>query len=467
MEILLLILSMLVAIAAVGGLVWALLSLRQLRLRFKPILDLEAEQRRIKGELQTLTKTMRKRRADWQSEFEATSSELRELSRHLDHVRDRANLESYGLYTPRYDFATSEDYKGRLDSIRQLQKKMIRDKNAAICTTEWTVEGSKVKGRQMTQRQLKLQLRAFNGECDAAISKVKYNNVVAIDERLNNAHDAINKLGEPNHCSLTSTYLHLKQQELYLVHEYQEKKQEEKEEQRRIREQMREEERARKEIEKARTDAERDERRYQEALEKAQADLQSASEAKQAKLQHKIAALEARLDEAHTNKERAISRAQLTKSGHVYVISNIGSFGTDVFKIGMTRRLDPLDRVKELGDASVPFPFDIHAMIYSDNAPEMEGTLHRHFEKHRVNLVNHRKEFFHIAAVELETIVKQQGGSIEFTLVAEAEEYHKTMLMRDQGETKDDNNVVEIEIADMTKRLEDRMKGWQEKPALG
>ena len=431
------------------------------------LLDLEAEQERVRGDLKTLTKTIKERRNAWQSEFEVTSSELRELSRHLDHVRDQANLESCGLYTPRYDFATSERYRGRLEGVRQQQKQMIRDKTAAVCSTEWTVEGSKVKGRQMTQRQLKLQLRAFNGECDAAISKVKYNNVLAIEERLKRTFEAINKLGEPNHCTLTLNYLDLKLQELYLAHEYQEQKQEEKEEQRRIREQMREEERARKEIEKARADAERDETRYQEALAKARADMRSVSEAKQAKLQEKIAALEARIEEAHANKERAISRAQLTKSGHVYVISNIGSFGTDVFKIGMTRRLEPLDRVKELGDASVPFPFDIHAMIYSDNAPEMEGTLHRHFEKHRVNLVNHRKEFFHIAAVELEAIVKQQGGSIEFTLIAEAEEYHKTMLMRDQGEAKDDNNTVEIEIAATTKRLEDRMKHWHEKPALG
>ncbi len=454
-----LILTMLIALVAVAGFVWALLTMRQMRQRFKPVLDLDEEQRRLQGALKDLSREITQKRDAWQTEFTETTSELRQLSRHLDHVRDQASIESYGLYRPRYDFAESDQYKDRLDHLRDQQKAMIRGKTAAVCPTEWTVEGSKTKGRQMVQRQLKLQLRAFNGECDAAIDKVRYNNVVAIAERLRRAFDAINKLGQSNHCAIAATYFELKLQELYLAYEYQTKKQAEKEEQRRIQAQMREEERARREIEKAQLEAEREEEQYQGALEKARADLQSASEAKQSKLQDKIAALEARLAEAHANKERAISRAQLTKSGHVYVISNLGSFGEGVFKIGVTRRLEPFDRVKELGDASVPFPFDVHAMIYSQDAPTMENALHRHFDQHRVNLVNRRKEFFRVSGAELEKVVRRQGGSVEFTAIAEAEEFRQSVLLREAGNQSDDQNA-DVEIASTTQRLEERFKQW-------
>jgi uncharacterized membrane protein YqiK len=173
--------------------------------------------------------------------------------------------------------------------------------------------------------------------------------------------------------------LQLKLDELNLAHEYEEKVQAEKEEQRRIREQMREEEQAQREIEKTRQDAEKEENRYADALRKAQDDAAKADGKKQQKLLAQIAELEMKLAEAHANNERALSRAQQTRSGHVYIISNIGPFGEHVYKIGMTRRLDPMDRVKELGDASVPFEFDVHAIIYADDAPKLENTLHRVF----------------------------------------------------------------------------------------
>jgi len=460
--VLVLIMTILIAISAIGGLTWALLRLHKLKKRFGPVVDLDAEQRRIERELEQLYKLRTKTRSAWEKEYATTISELETLSGQLDHVRDQVSLESYGLYTPRYDFSESIHYKDRLDLVRSKQKEMIRMKTAAVCPVDWAVEGSKTKGRQMTQRNLRLQLRAFNGECDAAISKVKHSNIKAIEERIDRAHDAINKLGESNSCSVTHEYLVLKLQELYLAHEYQEKKQAEKEEQRQIKEQMREEARAEKEIEKAQANAEREEQRYEKALEDAKNELQDASDAKQSKLQEKIAALQARLDEAHTNKERAISRAQMTKSGHVYIISNIGSFGENVFKIGMTRRLEPLDRVKELGDASVPFPFDIHAMIYSENAPEMESTLHRHFTDQRVNLVNTRKEYFRVDAHELESVVRKHGSEVEFTLAADAEEYYKSMAILEQKNNSQPEDVPDIEVLNAKNQFEDRMRQWQD-----
>ncbi|MEL6615500.1 MAG: GIY-YIG nuclease family protein, partial [Bacteroidota bacterium] len=149
-----------------------------------------------------------------------------------------------------------------------------------------------------------------------------------------------------------------------------------------------------------------------------------------------IEELERRLAEAHANKERAVSRAQMTRAGHVYVISNVGSFGENVYKIGMTRRLDPMDRVRELGDASVPFRFDVHAIIYSDDAPGLEAELHRQFDTKRVNRVNTRKEFFRVPLDEVARVVQENHGEIEFTLAAEAEEYRKTLALLKKSSTE-------------------------------
>lgn len=212
------------------------------------------------------------------------------------------------------------------------------------------------------------------------------------------------------------------------------KKYQEQEEQRIIREQMREEEKALRELEKAKQDAEREERRYQEALEKARRDVESATGNAQQKLFSQIEELQKRLVEAEANKERAISQAQLTKSGHVYIISNIGSFGEDIYKIGMTRRLEPMDRVKELGNASVPFPFDVHAMIFCENAPELESRLHKRFYDRRMNKANERKEFFRVSLEEIVKVVRETDEELKicrseviFTKIAEAADYRKTL----------------------------------------
>lgn len=300
---------------------------------------------------------------------------------------------------------------------------------AAVCDTAWEVNGSRAEGRKQINHTLKLILRAFNGECDAAVAKVKYNNVHVMQARILKAWEAINNLVVVQRAEITREYLDLKLEELYLAHEYQEKVQEEKEEQRRIREQMREEEIALRELERAKLEAEKEELRYEAALRKASADAERAVGEKQQKLLSQIDELQRRLAEAHANKERAVARAQMTRSGHVYIISNVGSLGEHVYKIGMTRRLDPMDRVKELGDASVPFSFDVHAIIYSDDAPTLENKLHRLFHQRRVNLINERKEFFRATIEEIAKAVRENHGEIEITMAAEAVEYRKTLAM--------------------------------------
>ena len=150
------------------------------------------------------------------------------------------------------------------------------------------------------------------------------------------------------------------------------------------------------------------------------------------RLKSELIALELQLSEAKAKSERALSMAQQTKSGYVYIISNIGSFGYGVFKIGMTRRLEPLDRVRELGDASVPFTFDVHALIYSDDAPALESELHRHFGEHRLNLVNNRKEFFRVALPKLKAKLEELKPDLEFISDTEAQDYHQSQLINQQ-----------------------------------
>lgn len=216
-----------------------------------------------------------------------------------------------------------------------------------------------------------------------------------------------------------------------MASEYQEKKQAEKEEQQAIRAQIKEEEKVAKEIENARIKAEQEEQRYQKEIEKTKAEAEQANGENHDNLMLKIQELEAKLQEAEANKERALSMAQQTKRGHVYIISNIGSFGDDVYKIGMTRRLEPLDRVKELGDASVPFAFDVHAVIFSENAPQLEHDLHQMFDNRRLNLINNKKEFFKVSLAEIEAFIKENcNADIQFTKLAEAKEYRETLALQ-------------------------------------
>jgi DNA repair exonuclease SbcCD ATPase subunit len=266
------------------------------------------------------------------------------------------NLEdiSFGLYKPHFDFETSAEYKNAIESLRNQERQLIRDGRAAVCPAQWTVGGSKKEGERLIKLNEKILLRAFNGECDAALSNVSWNNVTKMEERIRKCFEAVNKLGDVVKVSVTQDYLKLKLDEIRLTHEYEEKRYQEREEQRRIREELREDQKAQQEIENAREEAELEETRFQKALEKAREEAAKATGAQLQKLSEQISSFESKLDEARRKKERAIARAQVTKSGFVYVISNIGSFGDTVYKIGMTRRLEPKQRIDELGGASVP-----------------------------------------------------------------------------------------------------------------
>lgn len=451
----------LVALALLGGLIaFVLLFLKErelrtareseaskLKERFGGILDAEDEQRKVvkqfakerdrlleqqKGEMEKLEaekQSIIKYTKDAAAEINLLDSKITALRIEFKALDEESNLIAFGFYKPRYAFADSERFQNKLNEILEKQKALLKDKRAAVCDTEWSAAGSKSEGKKLVNDTLKLMLRAFIGECDAAISKVKFNNVQVMETRINKAFESINGFGESLQCHIVREFLNLKLEELYLTHEFEEKLQAEKEEQRRIKEQIREEEIAQREIERAKKDAEDEERRYQNALLRAKEEAEKAVGAKHEALAQQVAELEKCLEEAQQNKARAISRAQMTRSGHVYIISNIGSFGEHVYKIGMTRRLEPLDRVRELGDASVPFPFDVHAIIYSEDAPSLENALHTRFQDHRVNKVNDKKEFFKVDLNEIARIVREHCGEIMITLAAEAQEYRKTQAL--------------------------------------
>lgn len=367
----------------------------------------------------------------------AAKTSIRVLEERIRSLRKEINpleLETYardfGLYEPTYSFETSGRYKAEIDQVRQGQKAMIKDGKAVYSPANWTVNGSSAAGRKMVKEITQLQMRAFNGEADGLIQKVRFDNILRIEERLQDLYRKINVLDGETGCFITTAYLELKLKELRLVHEYQERRQQEAEEQRALREQMREEEKAQRDFDKAQADAQRQEKLYQNALEKARLEVEQAQGERQTQLRSEIERLSLALQEAQEKNQRALSMAQQTKAGHVYVISNIGSFGENVYKIGMTRRLEPLERVRELSSASVPFGFDVHAIISSEDAPKLESELHRAFASRRVNQINQRKEFFRVSLEDIRAFVVSHHGEIDFTMAAEAADYRKTQVQQ-------------------------------------
>jgi hypothetical protein len=423
--------------------------------RYNPITDIETEvesQKNILDQIisskNTDIKNIETEFNNLNSNYQSALEKYKNLRKEVSVFESKLDLIEFGIYEPVYDFEKSDDYREEQNKIIQIQKEMITADTAAICNTNWTVEGSEAKGRAVVKVYKKLMLRAFNGECDVLISKVKWNNVNQMKERMQKLFDAINKLGQGFQVYLNNQYLDLKQKELILEYEYQSKRQQEKEEMRAIQEELREEEKAKREFEQAQREAEKEEATYQKALDKARKEYEASTGEKHDKLQAQIEKLEQELKEAQEKKERALSMAQQTKRGHVYIISNIGSFGENVYKIGMTRRLEPTDRVKELGDASVPFQFDIHAMIYSDEAPTLENELHKAFTNKKVNMLNYRKEFFNVTLDEIENKVKEIGLDAEFSRLPEAMEYRETLAILEKLNSQVTPKTVDEIIAE-------------------
>lgn len=365
-------------------------------------------------------------------EKEAIIRQIKELKDILISLKDEELYQSFALYNPMYDFVNSETYKIRLDEIREQQKNLIKNDLAVTGVTNWTVDGDSRLGNKMVKDTKKLLLRAFNNECDFAINKVNYRNFDASKKRISKSYESISKLGIVMSISVTEEYYNLKIKELHLAFEYQEIKQKEKERLQELRAEERELAKLEKELEAERKKIKKEKIHYTNAISATKEQLSMCTdEVQKVELEKKLEDLQSQVIEIDKNLIDLDYRESNQRAGYVYIISNIGAFGPDIFKIGMTRRLDPMDRVNELGDASVPFKFDVHALIFSDDAPSLETALHQAFDSKKVNMVNSRREFFNVKIEEIMKVVKDNfDGTVEFIKIPEATQYRETLKIK-------------------------------------
>jgi len=362
----------------------------------------------------------------------AKKQELHDIISKLDLYTRLDEFVEHGLFeTPEYLHETSARYSEEIKRVRQKQRELIKAKDAVTYPDSTTITNDKSYNKKILNGQVKLMLTAFNIECDALIAKVSPSSFSRTLERIENLANNLEKSAASLHCGFNLKYVELKYEECRLQYQNKLKRQEEQEEQRSIREQIREEQKAIKEYERAIAQAEKEERMYRDMLKKAREELSKVSDEDRIIAEQRISDLEKQLAEAEAKEERAKSMAEQTRKGHVYIISNLGSFGENIYKIGLTRRLEPMDRVKELGDASVPFLFDVHAMIYVEDAPALESALHRKFTTSRVNAVNMRKEFFNVDLQSIKEAVEEIAGiEAEFQMTSLAEEYFESRRLK-------------------------------------
>jgi hypothetical protein len=314
-----------------------------------------------------------------------------------------------------------EQAGAELKAVRERARDMARTGQAATCEYKEAIR---------RQTAVDFVLDAFNGKADSILADVRHDNWGTLQQKLKDAFMLVNANGKAfRDARITDEYLQARLSELQWASAVHQLKLRDKEEQRLLKERMREEERAQREFEKAQKEALKEEDTIRKAMEKAQKEIDRASLEQRSMYEEQLRALALRLQEAEEKNKRALSMAQQTKTGHVYVISNVGSFGEDVYKIGLTRRLEPLDRIKELGDASVPFEFDVHALIQSSDAPALEYAMHKRFVTRQVNKVNPRKEFFRLSLEEVRKFAEQEGLQATWTMSAACREWKETQAL--------------------------------------
>lgn len=334
---------------------------------------------------------------------------------------DRYIIPSYNLLDELAETYGFTEAGRELKLARERSNLMVEQERAAVCDY---VEQNR------RQTAVRFVVDAFNGKVDSVLSRTKADNVGTLTQQIRDAFAFVNLNGQAfRNARITDEYLAARLDELKWGSTAVALRERDREEQRQIKAQLREEERAQREFERAKRDADREESAVRKAMARMEDLLARAKDEQKAKYEAELALLSGKLAEAEAKGRRAISMAQQTKSGHVYVISNLGSFGEHVYKIGMTRRLEPLDRIRELGDASVPFGFDVHAMLYADDAPAVERVLHRSFLENQINKVNPRKEFFRVQINDLRAEVEKMGLQASWTLTAEAAEYKETLAI--------------------------------------
>lgn len=360
------------------------------------------------GELRTLRAENEQLRADLAAfRSDPSGTDLVELD-------DERVLQEVGIYQYHHPLENADMYRDRLASLQTRIKEMVKAGTAILASDMFTYNNSLAQGRKMTRDLSKLMLRAYNSEADNCVRSLRAGNVVTAKKRLDKAVEAIAKLGSMMEMRVGPEYHALRFEEVELTADYLMKVQEEKEVAREERARLREERKAEQELAAERERLDKERAHYMNALEalRATGDLEGVAE------------MEQRLHDVDEAIEQTDYRAANIRAGYVYVISNPGSFGRRMVKIGMTRRLEPMDRVRELGDASVPFPFDVHALFFADDAVKAENELHQAFDDTRVNRVNLRREFFFATPHEVrEVLAEKLGNLLEFTETPEATQF--------------------------------------------
>lgn len=393
------------------------------------------EQKIAEGE--TLLEQKRKEASDYyQQQTERAAQKVKEAQRQVRELTKEKNTliqEIDTLYSNQlcsmtdieaYSNMRSDEIKNQLSLLKLQQTDAIKSGSAVSVSYN-------EKLKRVIETEKKQILRCFNAESTSIIENITVKNVDASRNKLQRSFEAINKMFSSSDVQITREFLSMKFEELSLVYAYMVKVEEEKEQRRAIREQMMEEEKVRREIERAKQKIDKEITQFNNEIKKLMAYMHKSRDDIERQLYiDKIHELEDKLAALTADKENVLQREQNTRAGFVYIISNIGSFGECIYKIGMTRRLEPMDRIHELSSASVPFPFDVHAMIFSEDAPALETLLHRHFQESQVNKVNPRKEFFHIDLDEIKHFIQENySETVRFEDIPDAFEYRETLKL--------------------------------------
>lgn len=378
--------------------------------------------------------------------------QISQLKQQIPDFEEELYVQSFGFYQTKYNFINSGDYEFQLKRIKEQQRGMIKNNDAAICNISLSLNDSEKEGQKLSQNFLKLILTIFNSECDTVINKVKTSNIDTSEEKIKRVFNDLNKKSKIINCEITEEYLKLKIRELHLKYELECKKQEEKEQEQEIRNQMKQEEKENRKLEeeaKKIREAEENESQYRQQLAIALRQQESVAKQERRQLEVQIEQLRQNLAKAISDKEAAISRSAMVKAGYIYIISNIGSLGRDVYRICMTKRSTDEDGyIKEMSPV-VPFPFDIHFKFISEDASDTLRRLHERFKDRRVNAINLRRDFFEISIDEIaqavEDIKKETGAlkNIQYEKAPQALEYRRTIAIK----RKDDHTAVNTQSA--------------------
>lgn len=388
----------------------------------KEIEKLQADYSKKNKELQeSFAQKVEKLNDEYNLSLKKLNEEKGEIQSELDSINNDITIQYAGIDLDE-DIASSE-IKSKLELIKVEEANLIKNDEAVKIQASLSKKEANAQKRQI--------LRSFNSEVGTLLSNITVKNTDKMRTKITQSYTALNKLYEIDGVSLTPDFLENKLQQLDLMHSYQLKLELEKEQQLAIKEQMMEEEKVRREIEQEKKKIAKEEKQFNTELSKMLSYLSKANNDIEKNIYaEKIKELEEKLQLLEKDKNNVLEREANTRAGFVYVISNIGSFGENVFKIGMTRRLEPMDRVKELGSASVPFEFDVHAMIFSDDAPALENMLHKEFRNYQMNKINSRKEFFKVDLQKIADVVKERfNATTEFTMTAKAEQYYESLKM--------------------------------------